>query len=111
MHAELLEIQEVPQRFLASGLVTIQIWEETAGEELDGVVVDELAVHVVVFDGNKDILVVIGFGELCVELQCVVRYLTHDVLRKEDRDRFEVLWPSVVAPVRCRLDVRDEDPL
>jgi hypothetical protein len=91
--------------------VAIELWEEAAGEELDGVVVDMLVVHVVVFDGDEGVLVVLGFGELCVELRLVMRDLAYNVVREEDSDRFEVFRFSVVAPVRSGLDVLDDEPL
>lgn len=108
--AEFVETNECFQCFFASRLMAIQLWEEAAGEELDGIVVDMLVVHVVVFDGDETILVVVGFSELCVELRLVVRDLAYDVLAEKDSDRLEVFRLSVIGPVRGRLDVLDDDP-
>jgi hypothetical protein len=54
-HTEVVEKGEIFQCSNASDLVIVQLGEETAGEELYGVVVDMLVVRAVVFDGNEGI--------------------------------------------------------
>lgn len=71
---------------------------------------DKLAVSAVVLDGNKIVFVVLRFGELDVEFRLVKRNLTRNVFRDMGHDCFMIFF-SVLVPVRCRLDVLNDDPL
>jgi hypothetical protein len=73
-------------------------------------VVDKFVVGVVVFDGDKIVFIVIRFGKLDVELRLVERNLTRNVLWDMSNDSVVVGF-SILVPVRCRVDVLNDDPL
>lgn len=110
LKAEGVEVDEVEQCFFASGSAAIQLWEDATGEELHGMVVDKFVVGVVVFDGDKIVFIVIRFGKLDVELRLVERNLTRNVLWDMSNDSVVVGF-SILVPVRCRVDVLNDDPL